>query len=82
MHLGMQRLDPPVEHLREAGQFRDVFNRDAGIAQQLRRASSGDKFDAEARELAREVNESSLVGDAEDGALDSGTVGRHDQPRI
>ena len=35
VHLGMQRLDPAVEHFREAGEFGDVFDRDAGVAQQL-----------------------------------------------
>ena len=68
----MQRLDAAIEHFRESGEFGDVFDGDAGIAQQLGRASGGDEFDAEAGELAREVYEAGLVGDAEDGALDFG----------
>ena len=48
----MQRLDAAVEHFRKAGEFGDVFDGDAGIAQQLGRASGGDEFDAEAGELA------------------------------
>jgi hypothetical protein len=45
-------------------------------------ASGGDEFDAEAGELAREIYESSLVGDAENGALDAGSAAGHDWPRI
>ena len=82
MHFGMQRLDAAVEHFREAGEFGDVFDGDAGIAQQLGRASGGDEFDAEAGELAREIDEAGLVGDAEDGALDAGSAAGHDRPRI
>src|ERR1700733_940957 len=78
----MQRLDAAVEHLGEAGEFGDVLDGDAGIAQQLRRASGGDEFDAEAGELAREIYESGLVGDAENGALDAGHAAGHDRPRI
>ncbi len=82
MNFRMQRLDPAVEHFREAGEFGDVFNGDAGIAQQLGRASGGDEFDAEAGELAREVDEAGLVGDAKDGALDAGSAAGHEKPRI
>ncbi len=82
MDFGMQRLDASVEHFREAGEFGNVFDGDAGIAQQLGRASGGDEFDAEAGELAGEVDEAGLVGDAEDGALDVGTAAGHVRPRI
>ena len=48
----------------------------------LARASGGDEFDAEAGELAGEIDEAGLVGDAEDGALDAGSAAGHVRPRI
>jgi len=42
----------------------------------------GDGFDAEAGELARELDEAGFVGDAEDGALDFVSAAGHDRPRI
>ena len=72
VHLGMQRLYAAVEHFRKAGEFGDVLDRDAGVAQQLGGATSGDEIDSECGELAREVGEAGLVGDTEDGALDLG----------
>ncbi len=33
VHFGMQRLDASIEHFREASEFGDVFDGDAGIAQ-------------------------------------------------
>ena len=65
VHLGMQRLHPAVEHLGEAGQLGDVFDCDAGIAQQLRGAAGGNQLDAHAGELTRKVDQSGLVGDAQ-----------------
>ena len=70
MHFGMQRLDAAIEHFRESGEFGDVFDGNAGVAQELGRASGRDEFDAEAGELAREIHEAGFVGNAEDGALD------------
>ena len=70
VHLGMQRLDAAIEHFGEAGEFGDVFDRDAGVAQQLGGASGGDELDAEGGELAGEIYQSGFVGDAENGALD------------
>ena len=75
VNFGVQRLDAAVEHFGEAGEFGDVFDGDAGIAQQLGGASGGDEFDVQRGEFAGEVDEPGLVGDAEDGALDAG---RHD----
>src|SRR5208282_221644 len=82
VNLGMQRLDAAIEHFRKAGEFGDVFDRDAGVAEQLGRTSSGDEFDAEAGELAREIDEAGFIGDAEDGALDAGIAAGHDRPLI
>ncbi len=46
VNFGMQRLDSAVEHFGESGEFGDVFDSDAGIAQQFGRASGGDEFDS------------------------------------
>ena len=80
--LGMQRLDAAVEHFGESGEFGDVFDGDAGIAQQLGGASGGDEFDAEGGELAGEIDEAGFVGDAENGALNAGTAGGHIRPLV
>jgi hypothetical protein len=72
----MQRLDAAVEHFGEAGEFGNVFDGDAGVAQQLGGASGGDEFDAERGQLAGEIGQAGLVGDAEDGALDFGKCWR------
>ena len=69
VNFGVQRLDPAVQHLGEAGDFGNVFDRNAGIAQQLGRAAGGDEFDAHMGELAGEIRQAGLVGHAENGAL-------------
>ena len=73
----MQRLDAPVEHFGEAGQFGDVFDGDAGFAQQFGRASGRNQFDAESDEFAGEIDQSGFIGDAENGALNF----RHEGPQ-
>ena len=82
VNFGMQRLDAAIEHLGKAGEFRNIFDGDAGIAQQLGGASGGDEFDAEGGELAREVYQAGLVGNAQDGALDTGRAGGHNRPLV
>ncbi len=46
VHLGMQRLDPTIEHLGKSGEVRDISHGDPGIAQQFCCAARGDQFDA------------------------------------
>src|ERR1017187_8471381 len=75
---GMKSLDAAVEHFGKPCEFGDVFDGDAGIAQQFGGASGGDEFDAKRGELAGEIEQSGLVGDTENGALDAG---RHAEPR-
>ena len=72
MHLGMEGLDAPVEHFGEAGEFGNIFDGDAGVAQQLGGAAGGDELNSEPGEFAREVRQAGLVGDAEECALDFG----------
>src|SRR5438094_1715479 len=69
VNLRMQRLHTAVEHLWEAGQFRNVLYSDSGIAQQLRRAPGRNQLDPHAGELAREFREPGLLGDTEDSTL-------------
>ena len=78
VNFGMQCLDAAVEHFGEAGEFGDIFDGDAGVAQQLGGATGRDQFDAHARQLAREIGEAGFVGDAEKRAFDTG---RHAVPR-
>ena len=46
MHLGMQRLDPPVHHLGKAGEVGDVLDLQPGRGDRLRGAAGRDQFDA------------------------------------
>src|SRR5580658_2015149 len=70
MHLGMQRLDPPIQHFREPSQLGNVFDGDARFAQQFSRASGRNQLHAQRSESAGEIDQSGFIGDAQDGALD------------
>ena len=70
MHLRMQRLDAPVQHFRKPGQLGNIFHGDAGVAQQLGRASGRNQFHAQRGEFAGEIYQSGFVGNAKNGALD------------
>ena len=74
VHLRMQRLDAPIQHFREPGQLGNVFHGNAGVAQQLGRASGRNQFDAEPGKFAGKIDQSGFVGDTENGALNF----RHD----
>ena len=82
MHLGMQRLDPAVHHLRKAGEIRDVADRSARAGDQLRRPARRDQLDPEPRQLPGEIFHAGLVEDAEQGTLDGDDRGRtgHEAP--
>ena len=70
VHLRMQRLDAPIKHLRKPGQLGNIFYGDAGIAQQLGRASGRNQLDAELGKFAGKIHQSGFVGDTKNGALD------------
>ena len=72
VHLGMQGLHPPVEHLGKAGVVGDLGHLEAGVPQELGGAAGGDQRDAEAGEAAREFDDPGLVRDAEERLLDDG----------
>ena len=65
VNFGMQRLHAAVEHFGESGEVGDVFDRDAGVAQQLGGAAGGDEFDAEGGKFAGEIDQAGFIGDAE-----------------
>ena len=69
MHFGMQRLDPPVEHLGKTGELGDVFHGNARVAQQLGGAAGGNQFHAQGCKLSGKIYQTGFVGNAEDGAL-------------
>ena len=64
----VERLDPAVEHLGDAGDGRDVGDREAGRSQRGRRATGCHELEAELDELARERFEAGPVGRGKQGA--------------
>ena len=62
----MERLHPPVEHLGEAGDRRDVRDREPGLAQGARRPAGGDQLEPERDEPATKVLEAGLVAHGEE----------------
>ena len=62
--LRVQRLQPPVEHLRVAGVVGDLGDLHPARGEELRGAAGRQDGDAEQRERAREVGEAGLVRDA------------------
>ena len=56
VHLRVQRFHAAAQHLRPAGQVRDVAYRDAGVAQQLRRASRRNNLHSRARQSLRKFH--------------------------
>jgi len=65
-----ERIHPPVQHLRETGEFGYVLHRDAGIADGLGGTAGGEEFHALVSEGTGEIEESGLVGDGEKCAFD------------
>ena len=70
IELGVQRLDPAVHDLREAGEVVDGAHRDAGALECLRGAAGRDHLDTELREPGREVDDAALVGNRQQCAPD------------
>ncbi len=77
MHFRVQRLDPAVHHLREAGELGHVDDLEAGLFQRLGGAAGGDEFDAEAGKRGGEVHQSGFVGHRQQGAGDAARVAGH-----
>jgi hypothetical protein len=83
MHLRVQRLDPPVEALREPGQVLDLGDRDAELLDEPGRASRRHQRHARAVQPANQLLQPGLVVDGHQGPLDrdlavaGGAVGAH-----
>ena len=81
MNARMQRLDPAVHHLGEAGQFRRVLDRMAGLRQRARRAAGRDKLDASRRQGRAQFDEAGFVRNRNQGAADPRQVASHGNSR-
>ena len=68
MHIGMQRLHPPVHHLGEIRDLGDIGHLEPRIAQRLGGAAGGDEADAVLGQALGEVDQSGLVGNRKQGA--------------
>ena len=65
VHFGVQGLDPAVQHLGETGEFRDVLDGQAGLAQQFCGAAGGEDLHAVTRQRFGKFNNSALVRNAD-----------------
>ena len=65
MHLGVQGLDTPVEHFREAGVIADLRHCQTRIAQQPGRAAGGQQFHALCSQPLGKFENAPLVGDGD-----------------
>jgi hypothetical protein len=57
----VQRLDPPIHDLGEAGEVGDRADLDAGLLQLARRAAGGDDLDPELAQALGELDDAGLV---------------------
>ena len=67
VHARVQRLDAPVHDLGKAGVRRNLSNRDARLGEQPGCTASAQQFDFACSQGAREINQSRLVGDRQQG---------------
>ena len=65
MHVGMQRLDAPLQHLRKARQLVNGDNRQSCVLERLGRPASRDQLHPTRRQRLRQLDDSGLVGDGE-----------------
>ena len=63
VHLGMQRLDAPVEHFRESRVGADLSDRQSRVGKRTSGAAGGEQTDAERRKAPREIDEPGLIRD-------------------
>ena len=67
MNLGVQGLDPAVQHLGEAGEVRDLGHLDAGLPQYFGGAAGGQDLHFVAGQELAELDDAALNGDADQG---------------
>ena len=72
----VQRLDPPVHHLGEAGQIGHVLHRQAGLFDRRAGAAGRDQFDAEPAQGPGRLDQAGLVGQGDQGPLRGHAIGR------
>ncbi len=77
MHPRVQSLDPPVHHLRKAGDLRHVDDREAGGVQRRGGPPGRKKIDAKRLQGAREIQKAGLVGNGEERPPDSDDIRGH-----
>ena len=77
VHLGVQRLDPPVHHLGKAGEVGDLGHGQAGLGQRAVGPAGRDQCHAGPGEAAGQCHESGLVGHGEQRAADAATIRGH-----
>ena len=62
VHLGVQRLDPPVHHFGKAGELRNIAHRQPRIAQRPSRAAGGHQFHPAPAQCLAQFDQAGLVG--------------------
>ncbi len=75
MHHRVQGLQTPAHHFREAGVLGNLTDRQTGLNQHLVGATGGQQLNAIIGELAREGHNITLVGDGNQGTLDTHKIG-------
>ena len=65
VNLRMKSFHPPAHDLGEACMLGDFFDRDAVLHQELRGAAGREQLDAALLQCARELDNSSFIGNAE-----------------
>ncbi|MCY1238704.1 hypothetical protein D9M72_514580 [compost metagenome] len=74
VHARVERLDAAVQHLRRAGNFLDLLDGDACGRDLLRGGAGGDDLDACFVQALRELLQTGLVVDRDQGSADGNTV--------
>mgnify|MGYP003339683527 CR=1 FL=1 len=67
MHFGVQCFHPAIHHFREAGDVRDIGHREAGLLDGSGGSAGGHQLETTGGEAPGEVNQTVLVGYAEQG---------------
>ena len=70
VHLGMQGFDPAIEHFGKTGVVGYFGDREPGLAQQFGGASGREQADPKGGQLRGQLDDASLVGNADQGLLD------------